>query len=114
MGIDKRKFQNLLHQRRDELTDLLESEAAGIVELDQSKVGRLSRMDALQSQAMALETQRRAKVELVKIDIALKKFEQEEYGYCDECDEAINSARLEIDPATPLCIGCAAALENDR
>ena len=43
------------------------------VELDQTKVGRLSRMDAMQSQAMAKETQRRRKNDITRIDAAIKR-----------------------------------------
>lgn len=77
------------------------------VELDQSRVGRLSRMDALQGQAMAMETERRRDVELRRIDAALARVESGEYGYCLTCGEAIGAKRLEFDPATPVCIDCA-------
>jgi len=87
-------------------------EASEIVELDQSKVGRLSRMDALQSQAMSLEAKRRRQLELTKIKSALLRIENEEFGYCIQCDEEIAEKRLEIDPAATLCINCASNQEN--
>ncbi len=77
------------------------------VELDQQAVGRLSRMDALQVQAMALETSRRRGVELRRIAAALVRIDEGEYGYCLECGEEIAVRRLELAPAAPLCIGCA-------
>ncbi len=77
------------------------------VELDQSRVGRLSRMDALQDQAMALETERRREVEIRRIDAALDRVESGDYGYCLTCGEEIAPKRLELDPATPVCIDCA-------
>ena len=77
------------------------------VELDQQAVGRLSRMDALQVQAMALETSRRRAVELRRIAAALARMDEGDYGYCLECGEEIAARRLELDPAVPLCIGCA-------
>jgi len=79
------------------------------VELDQSRVGRLSRMDALQGQAMAQETVRRRKNELGRIKSALTRVENGDYGYCVRCDEEISAARLELDPSMPLCIDCAAS-----
>ena len=81
-------------------------EAANIVELDQAKVGRLSRMDALQAQAMAAEANRRRDVELLRIESALKRIDEGIYGYCLKCDEAINPQRLKVDPGSPLCIDC--------
>ena len=77
------------------------------VELDQQAVGRLSRMDALRVQAMALETSRRRGVELRRIAAALARIDEGEYGYCLECGEEIAVRRLELAPAAPLCIGCA-------
>jgi len=77
------------------------------VELDQQAVGRLSRMDALQVQAMALETSRRRRNDLRRIEAALARMDEGEYGYCVECGEEIAMRRLELDPAAPLCIGCA-------
>jgi RNA polymerase-binding transcription factor len=77
------------------------------VELDQQAVGRLSRMDALQVQAMALEASRRRKGELRRITAALARIDEGEFGYCLECGEEIAARRLELDPTAPLCIGCA-------
>lgn len=87
-------------------------EAASTVELDQTRVGRLSRMDALQGQAMSKATRQRREIELQRIAAALLRIESGDYGYCVECDEAIAAARLEIDPAAPLCINCASKRDN--
>lgn len=65
-------------------------------------------MDALQSQAMAVETERRRAAELKRIESALKRIDDGEYGYCAMCDEEIPLKRLEQDPATPSCVDCAA------
>ncbi len=99
----------LLLERQAELK-ALEEEAAGwsdTVELDQQSVGRLSRMDAMQQQEMAQAEARRRANDLVRIDIALKRMDEDEYGWCAECGEPIAYKRLEIDPAAALCIGCA-------
>jgi len=94
---------------REELQTLAETgkDAEQTVELDQSRVGRLSRMDALQGQAMSLEAKRRREIELQKVNAALQRIEDEEYGYCVRCGEEISPRRLAVDPAAPLCIDCA-------
>ena len=79
------------------------------VELDQSSVGRLSRMDALQQQAMARSTQQRAENALLRIAAALRRCDTGTYGYCLHCDEPIDPRRLELDPAIPLCLTCTQA-----
>ncbi len=78
------------------------------VELDQTRMGRLSRMDALQGQAMALETERRRGVELKRIEAALARIEDGSYGDCLACGEEIAPKRLASVPTVPLCIACAA------
>jgi len=96
---------------------LLEAQETGdqaeqTVELDQTRVGRLSRMDAMQAQAMSIETGRRRRQRLLQIDAALKRLAEDEYGYCEECGEDIAPARLEVDPTVVLCINCAEAKEQ--
>ena len=82
-----------------------------MVELDQTRVGRLSRMDAMQAQAMSVETGRRRRQHLVEIEKALERIEAGDYGECLECGEAIHPGRLEANPTATLCIACAEALE---
>ncbi|NNJ90079.1 MAG: TraR/DksA family transcriptional regulator [Gammaproteobacteria bacterium] len=77
------------------------------VELDQCKVGRLSRMDALQGQQMALESERRRKLQLQKIEAALKRIEKNDFGYCFTCGKDIAFQRLQADPTHTKCIECA-------
>jgi len=73
-------------------------EAEQTVELDQTRVGRLSRMDAMQAQAMSKETGRRRRQKLLQIEAAFGRIENDEYGYCQECGDEIAAARLNVDP----------------
>jgi DnaK suppressor protein len=94
---------------RDELLTLSQTAAEDRkpVSLDQQSVGRLSRQDSLQVQAMAKAADARRAAELRRIEAALFRLEEDEYGYCVECGEAIDPKRLEIDPAAPRCRECA-------
>lgn len=107
--IDIREMRRRLLARQEELQTQSAStgEARGAVELDQSRVGRLSRMDALQGQAMAQATERRRQQELSRIVAALKRLEEGDYGYCVSCGEEIASKRLDLDPSVASCIKCA-------
>lgn len=87
-------------------------DAAQTVVLDQSSVGRLSRMDAMQAQAIAVETQARMKQQLRNIDAALARIARGEYGECIDCGEPIASRRLGFDPSVALCIVCAGKREK--
>lgn len=77
------------------------------VALDQQSVGRLSRMDSLQIQAMDNAQEQARRRSIVRINAALERLEAGDYGYCVTCDEPIGAKRLENDPAVPLCIRCA-------
>lgn len=102
-------YRVLLLQRREALQSAVQGgdDAAATVELDQTRVGRLSRMDALQGQAMSQETQRRREQELRRIAQALQRIEQGEFGECTHCGDMIAAGRLTIDPSVSLCIACA-------
>lgn len=82
------------------------------VELDQASVGRLSRIDALQVQAMAQASERMRAQEAARIGAALKRMDDGDYGYCTGCGDAIAPKRLAIDPAVPTCIRCASGAER--
>lgn len=98
----------------DELQALLAIEqtardAAGTVALDQTRVGRLSRMDALQAQQISKEGNRRRKLKIEQIRDALRRIERNEFGECTHCGDAIAPGRLEANPSAALCIACAEA-----
>ena len=107
--IDPKTWRARLIAHREEVVALIEAtaESRAPVELDQSRVGRLSRMGALQDQAMALEAERRRSLELRRIDAALGRIDEGEFGCCVTCGEEIAPKRLELDPTTPVCIACA-------
>ncbi|MDP3524290.1 MAG: TraR/DksA C4-type zinc finger protein [Hoeflea sp.] len=85
----------------------LSQQARAPVELDQQSVGRLSRMDALQQQAMAEAQERARKRDLVRIEMAERRLTSGDYGWCADCGEAIPDRRLEIDPMAEKCVRCA-------
>jgi len=107
--MDEQTARARLEALRDELLALSDaaSEDRKPVELDQQSVGRLSRQDSLQVQAMAKAADARRVQELRRIEVALQRVEADEYGWCVECGEAIGEKRLSIDPAAPRCAACA-------
>ena len=81
-------------------------DSANVVVLD-TAFGRLSRMDAMQNQQMALELRRRQENQLLRIKNALKRMDQGRYGLCGKCKQPIAEERLEISPDTVVCVRCA-------
>lgn len=102
-------FRDRLIARLQEIRDMASGDRARSepVSLDQSKVGRLSRMDAMQGQAMSAAVRKRREQELRRIESALERIESGEFGYCVRCGEEIAMKRLEIDPAAAQCATCA-------
>lgn len=97
--------QKLLEMRREliEASDETRLSRAP-VQLDQTSVGRLSRMDALERQSMAQATERRRTALLARIDAALTRIEDGEYGICAVSGERIPIKRLELDPTALTCV----------
>ena len=104
-GAIRARLEAMRDALRDEEAQTEASRAP--VALDQSSVGRLSRMDAMQMQAMATAQSRRRAAALARIGAALDRLDAGTYGVCVTCEEEIEEARLAFDPATPLCLACA-------
>ena len=82
-------------------------QAMETVVLDQTTVGRLSRIDSIQNQAMAKGLHEREQARLGQIQSALARIAAGEYGHCLECRRPLEFGRLLIFPEAPTCPGCA-------
>ena len=107
---ESQKFRELLLDQLKiiEKEDQLGLQGQQTVELDQQAVGRLSRMDALQNQAMAKASQARRNTMRLRIAAALERLDEGEFGYCVDCGEEVPIKRISLDPTTPKCLSCAA------
>lgn len=103
------RYSALIRDRLEaiEVENKLGQDSQSVVELDQQSVGRLSRMDALQNQAMAKAQQTRRDIQTRRLTAALARIEADEFGYCDDCGDEIAPKRLELDPSVIKCISCA-------
>lgn len=106
--LDKVQLRTILNERREQALENIAAceEAAAPVELDQARQGRLSRMDAMQQQAMAQARLERAQLELTRIDATLKRLDTDDYGYCSKCFQEIEPARLMVNPTFVHCKKC--------
>ena len=100
-------FRERLETLRVEVNDYLDSSkgASDAVQLDTS-IGRLSRMDAMQDQQMALELRRRKENQLLRIQSAMDRINQGNYGLCLSCKQPIAEERLELSPDAVICVKC--------
>ncbi|MGD9585147.1 MAG: TraR/DksA family transcriptional regulator [Lysobacterales bacterium] len=102
-----------LHRQREQISATLAQldEASRPVQLDQSAQGRVSRIDAIGQQQMAMASRQNLGLELARIDAALLRHREHRYGDCCRCGEAIAPGRLRAAPAAALCLACAQASE---
>lgn len=92
-------------RRLERSMDLSEEHARPVV-LDQTAVGRLSRMDSLQSQAMAQGLRDREAARYAALVQAVERLEEGSYGTCSECGGEIAYGRLLVIPEADTCGGC--------
>jgi DnaK suppressor protein len=107
MNEEEARTRLLARQAKLEEEARISVDSRSPVTLEQDAVGRLSRMDALQQQAMAQATQRRRDAEKKRIAAALSRIAEGEWGWCVTCGEEIAERRLEHDPAVAQCLACA-------
>lgn len=109
-------LSDLLEQQKIDLKQQLENTQADSkpVTLDQQSVGRVSRIDAIQQQQMAMANREQNKNLLIAINKSLNRVDIDEYGYCLECGECIGFKRLQVQPYAEFCLDCQSALEKNK
>ena len=114
MPIDRYELRRVLIARREELSREVALDPTETIELDQARVGRLSRAEAMQDHQMALEMGRRRGAMLEAIEDALRRVDTDpDFGHCDDCGEPIATGRLALDPAQRCCVSCQSIREQN-
>lgn len=90
----------------------LAAEGSSRVEASGSAIGRLTRIDAIQMQAMSQMNQAQLDVRLQQIEAALAAFDGGRYGSCHRCRGPISLERLDALPEAPLCMSCQEQIES--
>lgn len=108
MERDEQETYRLIVQRR--LT-ALEAELAALQDATEAVVpdvaiGRLSRLDAMQQQQMALAGRRRLEEERARLREALPRIDTGAYGRCLLCGADLARERLEYQPEAVTCVPC--------
>ena len=73
----------------------------------ENAIGRVSRMDAINNKGVAEAALRRIKEKLAKLQFALSKIDDENFGACSRCKRPIQPMRLMYMPESTQCIRCA-------
>jgi len=95
---------------RDELERLkaesIEAKSDAAVVSPDNAIGRLSRLDSMQMQEMALDAQRRREARIRQLQEALERMDSGDYGTCALCHQTIEYERLSTYPEAPVCGRC--------
>ncbi len=94
--------QRLVENEQEIAALVVESEA---ISPDVS-IGRLSRLDSMQHQQLALANKRRHEDEQNRLHEALRRIDAGNYGHCLLCHQDIERERLELQPAAVTCVPC--------
>ena len=107
-------FGVILRDREKEILDRLvaNEDSAEPPSLDE-EIGRLTRMDHLQQQQMALHARRRLKTQLAQVRGALGRVEKGAFGACAMCSGDLPRRRLDLAPEAPFCVTCQEKLERE-
>lgn len=107
------KLEEKLRALKHELEYLLGTsrDSSRPVGLDQP-IGRLSRVDALQQQAMAQANREGHEKRLKQVNGALLAIRSGTYGECRRCEEPIEIARLQVRPESLFCLACQQQIEK--
>jgi DnaK suppressor protein len=104
---DQKKFRDMLEDKRREVIVRARETMAEDMSLDTNDLP--DEMDLASSeynQSFTFRLRGRERIFLQKIDRALKKIDDGDFGVCEECGDEISAKRLEARPETTLCIRC--------
>ena len=107
-------LRNKLPTAEDAAKTLLEQTVADSRPVDLAlPIGRLTRIDAIQMQAMAQLNRHQLSLVLRKVEAALAAFDNGTYGLCRHCRGPIPVPRLEALPEAPFCLDCQERFERE-
>lgn len=102
-----KKFKTILEERRKEALQAAESvKESGISFSTDDLADEVDLASSESDQNLSLRLRDRERTLLRKIEKALQKIENNEYGICESCGEKISVKRLEARPVTDYCILC--------
>ena len=101
-----KSFERLLMERRQELLDEAERTVGGMTDSKENFPDPTDRASLESNRNAVLRIRDRERKLLAKIDDALRRIQDGEYGLCESCGGPIGVDRLKARPVTTLCIDC--------
>jgi DnaK suppressor protein len=110
--LDLAYFRTLLIHWREQLMQHADLTITGLTDSANSQPDLLDRASLESDRDLALHIQDRERKLIRKINAALNRIEEGEYGICEICGEEIDLRRLRVRPVTTCCIDCKRAQET--
>ena len=105
---ERERIHSAIDKAMGELQALLDLDEANVVELDQSRMGRVSRIDAIQHQQLAKSRENKARLQVEKLEKVKARLREapDLFGFCEFCDQRIPLGRLLLKPDALKCVPC--------
>lgn len=111
---DKRLIKQVIEARIAELQQLMRASEVSLPEKSEELADEATRNDTLAGIAVDSALLAKARRELNALQNQLPHLDDEDFGNCESCGEAITTARIAMVPATRLCIACAQQQEQKQ
>ncbi|MDX1627113.1 MAG: TraR/DksA C4-type zinc finger protein [Fulvivirga sp.] len=100
----KEKIEEEIASTREDISALKDQSSPVSPE---NAIGRISRMDAINNKSISEASLRQAEEKLSKLETALAKVDQDNFGICIRCGQPIPAGRLMLLPHSTTCVKCA-------
>ena len=106
-SIEKEELKDLILIEIKSLKKQIESLGKSVKPVEPDKaIGRLTRMEAIGSKAVSEAVMNSAQIRLAKLETALDKVENAQFGVCIRCSSPIPTARMLLMPESTACVTC--------
>lgn len=108
------KFKVQLHEKHASITSEADKTLADMNDQSNNIPDPNDRATIESDRSFELRIRDRERKLLSKIEEAINRIEDGEYGICETCGDDINFKRLEARPVTTLCIDCKTKQEQQE
>lgn len=111
---DIQYFRDILSQMLDDILQKNQETIEDMTESGEVYADPADRATAESDRAFTLRLRDRERKLIKKIQQALQRIDDGEFGLCVECGDDISIPRLKARPMTTLCINCKSKQEQDE
>lgn len=108
------KFKKHLSEKKEEILNEAGKTLSEMTDQNANIPDPNDRATVESGRSFELRIRDRERKLLSKIEEALQRIDDGEYGMCEDCGEPIGEKRLEARPVTTLCIDCKTIQENEE